>query len=202
MTGPLPWSARAMVEWSRWLAAYGMWLACGLVAALTGMVASAGTHHVRERLAQRLLDAPLLREHLRSYFLARWYRTTGMLVEGGIPLPEALALSNGLLPGALRSSGAQVQRALHDGHSPTDAHLRADMATPVAEQLMRAGERTGDFGAVLTRIANFHDTQVARSLERAMRALEPVVMVLIGVGVGTVVVLMYLPIFELASAIQ
>ena len=76
------------------------------------------------------------------------------------------------------------------------------MATPVAEQLMRAGERTGDLGNVLMRIAQFHDAEVARSLERGMRVLEPLVMILIGVGVGTVVVLMYLPIFELASAIQ
>ena len=76
------------------------------------------------------------------------------------------------------------------------------MVTPVAEQLMRAGERTGDLGNVLMRIAQFHDAEVARSLERGMRALEPLVMILIGVGVGTVVVLMYLPIFELASAIQ
>jgi len=72
----------------------------------------------------------------------------------------------------------------------------------VAEQLLRAGERTGDLGAVLGRIAQFHDAEVTRSLEKGMRALEPVVMVLIGVGVGIVVVLMYLPIFELAAAIQ
>ena len=76
------------------------------------------------------------------------------------------------------------------------------MATPVAEQLLLAGERTGDLGTVLSRIARFHEAEVSRSLERAMRALEPIVMVAVGVGVGVVVVLMYLPIFERASAIQ
>jgi general secretion pathway protein F len=76
------------------------------------------------------------------------------------------------------------------------------MTTPVAEQLLQAGERTGDLGNVLTRIAQFHEAEVTRSLERGMKILEPVVMTLIGLGVGTVVVLMYLPIFELAAAIQ
>ena len=76
------------------------------------------------------------------------------------------------------------------------------MATPVAEQLLLAGERTGDLGTVLTKIAQFHEGEVARNLERTMRALEPIVMVLIGLGVGIVVVLMYMPIFELAAAIQ
>jgi general secretion pathway protein F len=76
------------------------------------------------------------------------------------------------------------------------------MATPIAEQLLIAGERTGDLGAVLTRVAQFHEAEVSRALERTMRALEPLVMVMIGLGVGVVVVLMYMPIFELASAIQ
>ena len=76
------------------------------------------------------------------------------------------------------------------------------MATPVAEQLLLAGERTGDLGAVLLRIAHFHETEIGRSVEQTMRVLEPIVMVLIGLGIGIVVILMYLPIFELASAIQ
>jgi general secretion pathway protein F len=76
------------------------------------------------------------------------------------------------------------------------------MATPVAEQLLLAGERTGDLGTVLSRIALFHESEVGRALERAMRALEPIVMVLVGLGVGILVVLMYMPVFELASAVQ
>ncbi len=95
-----------------------------------------------------------------------------------------------------------MEAGIRDGLSPSDAHSRAGMATPVAEQLLRAGERTGDLGSVLTRIAQFHEAEVSRSLEQTMRALEPLVMVLIGVGVGAVVVLMYMPIFELASALQ
>lgn len=202
MNGDLPWSARAMVWWAQWLGAHGVWLFAVLAAVAAAVVLLLGTRAGRARATQRLLDISFFRRHLRTYFLARWYRATGMLVEGGIPLPEALALSNGLLPLGLRAAGTAVERGVRDGYSPTEAHARAGMATPVAEQLMRAGERTGDLGSVLTRIAQFHESEVARLLERAMRALEPVVMVLIGVGVGTVVVLMYMPIFELAAAIQ
>jgi general secretion pathway protein F len=202
MTGPLPWSATAMVWWSQWLSNHGMLLAVGaaLVAVMTAT--SLATPAARRQLLGRLLDLQPLRARLRTYFLARWFRATGMLVDGGIPLPEALRLSNELLPLAMQPGGVQVERAVRDGHTPADAHLRAGMTTPVAEQLMRAGERTGDLGAVLLRIAQFHEAEVARSLERGMRALEPVVMTLIGFGVGAVVILMYLPIFELASTLQ
>lgn len=202
MTGELPWSAQAMVGWAHWLGAYGGWLAvvAGAVAATIAVAVLAPAS--RGHALRRLLEWAPLRQRMRTYFLARWYRATGMLVSGGIPLPEALALANDLLPDALRAGGGATERALREGLAPADAHVRAGMVTAVAEQLMRAGERTGDMGGVLTRIAQFHDAEVARSLERGMRVLEPVVMVLIGIGVGTVVVLMYMPIFDLAGAIQ
>lgn len=202
MTGELPWSARAMVAWSQMLGGHGAWLVGLMCAVLVGMAASMASPSVRARGLRMLMAWAPLRERLRTYFLSRWYRTTGMLVEGGIPFPQALQLANGLLPEALRQGGASVLQSVNQGLSPSAAHVKAGMATPIAEQLMLAGERTGDLGGVLTRIAQFHDAEVSRSLERGMRALEPVVMVLIGVGVGVVVVLMYMPIFELASAIQ
>lgn len=200
--GELPWSARAMVAWSQGLHAYGAWwLDVGLVLTLAA-VAVAASPTLRGQLLARVLDHPFFRDRLKVYFLSRWYRATGMLVQGGIPLPQALQLANQLLPAALQPSGLQVEAAVREGLSPSAAHARAGMVTPVAEQLMLAGERTGDLGTVLSRIAHYHEAEVGRTLERSMRALEPIVMVLIGVGVGIVVVLMYLPIFELASAIQ
>ncbi len=202
MSGSLPWSAQAMVAWSAWLTAHRL----GTLASVT-MLAAAGAAvaivpAARDWLFRRVLNLAPLRSRLRTYFLARWYRTTGMLLQGGIPLAEALHLALVVLPPPLRADGAAVERAVRDGHSPAEAHRRSAMTTPVSEQLLRAGERTGDLGRVLTRIADFHEAEVARQLERAMRALEPLVMTLIGVGVGTIVVLMYLPIFELASAVQ
>ncbi|MEO8154058.1 MAG: type II secretion system F family protein [Rhizobacter sp.] len=202
MTGELPWSARAMVGWSHVLATQGGWWLGGLLVLALSLVAMLSSPALRARIVQRVLAWGPLHERLTTYFLSRWYRATGMLVQGGIPLPQALSLSNGLLPTSLRAGGQAVMQAVNDGLAPSAAHVRAGMATAIAEQLMLAGERTGDLGAVLMRIAHFHESEVSRTLERTMRTLEPVVMVFIGLGVGLVVVLMYLPIFELAAAIQ
>jgi general secretion pathway protein F len=202
MTGDLPWSAQAMVAWSHVLTTQGTWWLGGLLLLGLSLAAALSSTSVRARLFQRVLAWGPLHERLTTYFLSRWYRATGMLVQGGIPLPQALTLSNGPLPSSLRAGGQAVVQAVNDGLAPSAAHVRAGMATPIAEQLMLAGERTGDLGGVLMRIAHFHELEVSRTLERTMRTLEPVVMVFIGLGVGLVVVLMYLPIFELASAIQ
>ena len=202
MSGELPWSARAMVSWSQLLGGQGGWVLACLLAVLAGCAVAVASAGGRARLLRTLLARAPLRDRLSTYFLSRWYRATGMLVQGGIPLPQALQLSNGLLPEAMRPGGQAVLRGVNEGLAPSAAHVKAGMATPIAEQLMLAGERTGDLGGVLMRVAQFHDAEVSRSLERAMRALEPIVMVFIGVGVGVVVVLMYMPIFELAAAIQ
>jgi general secretion pathway protein F len=205
MNGELPWSARAMVGWANLLGQNQSTVLLAVVA-LVGLIAVAlGIPALRTRLQNRLLQwGPMrfIREPLTTYHLTRWYRATGMLVQGGIPLPQALGLANALLPASLQAQGKAVEHAIHQGQSPSNAHTQAGMATPVAEQLLRAAERTGDLGAVLERIAHFHENDVSRRLERSMKVLEPVVMLGIGLGVGLVVVLMYMPIFELASSIQ
>lgn len=198
----LPWSAKAMVSWSHLLKAHGFEQVLGAAVVAAAIVSALAVPTYRAKLLNRILGLGPLARHLRIYFLARWYRTIGMLVEGGMPLPESLSLANQVLPLALRPNGFAVEQAMRQGLTPSNAFIQVDMATPVAEQLLRAGERSGDVGIMLTRAAEFHENEVAKSLDKAMRIIEPVVMTVIGVGVGVVVVLMYLPIFELASAIQ
>lgn len=202
MGGELPWSATLMVAWAQLLHAHGVWLGAGAAGLVMAIGAAAASRVVRASLMRRLLSWAPLREQFRLYFLARWYHATGMLVQGGIPLSQALSLTGALLPLTLHGHGLKVEDSIRNGLSPSAAYLQAGMATPVAEQLLLAGERSGELGAVLGRIARYHEEEVSRTLERGMRIFEPVVMVLIGLSVGIVVVLMYMPIFELASAIN
>jgi general secretion pathway protein F len=198
----LPWSAQAMVSWSHLLKAHGLDLMIAVGVVVASIASALALPSSRARLFARVLRIQPVARHLRTYFLASWYRTSGMLVEGGIPLPESLSLANQVLPTALQPGGVAVVTAMRQGLAPSTAYIQAQMATPVAEQLLRAGERSGDVGLMLRRAAEFHENEVSKSLEHAMRVIEPLVMTFIGVGVGVVVILMYLPIFELASAVQ
>jgi general secretion pathway protein F len=205
MNSERPWSAQAMVGWAHLLSEHHTTMVLAVVVLIGLSTAALSITTLRSRLKGRLMQSAALRfirEPLTTYHLARWYRATGMLVQGGIPFSQALGLSNTLLPTDLQARGKALEHAIKQGLSPSAAHSQAGMATPVAEQLLRAAERTGDLGPVLERIAQFHENDVSRRLERSMKVLEPVVMLGIGLGVGLVVVLMYLPIFELASSIQ
>jgi general secretion pathway protein F len=78
----------------------------------------------------------------------------------------------------------------------------AGLATPVAARMMTVGERSGDMGAMFAQIARFHDEEIARFVDWATRAFEPILMTVLGLSVGVIVVLMYMPIFELAGNIK
>jgi len=76
------------------------------------------------------------------------------------------------------------------------------LATPVAARMMVVGERSGEMGEMMGKIARFHDEEVSRFIDWFTRVFEPVLMAILGIAVGGVVVLMYMPIFELAGSIQ
>ena len=76
------------------------------------------------------------------------------------------------------------------------------LSTPVANRMLRVGEQTGNMGGMMEQIAAFYDEDLARTAEVFTRTFEPVLMTVIGLVIGGVVLLMYMPIFELASSIE
>ena len=89
-----------------------------------------------------------------------------------------------------------------EGQSISAALTASGLATPVAARMIAVGERGGEMGDMMERIARFHDDEIARFVDWFTRAFEPVLMAVLGVAIGLVVVLMYMPIFELAGSIQ
>src|SRR5207237_467915 len=76
------------------------------------------------------------------------------------------------------------------------------LTTPVAERMLRVGERSGNMGEMMERIAAFYDEEPSRFVDVATRLIEPAMMTVIGLVIGLIVVLMYFPIFELAGSIR
>jgi general secretion pathway protein F len=91
---------------------------------------------------------------------------------------------------------------VREGHTLSAALREQGLTTSVADRLFAAGERSGRMGEMLDRAADFLDEEVGQYLDRLIRLAEPLMMVVIGVVVGGIVLLMYLPIFELAEGIK
>jgi general secretion pathway protein F len=125
-----------------------------------------------------------------------------MLLRGGTPVVTAIDMTSGMLAPALKPGLAKAREAIRTGHSISEAMADNGLTTPVALRMLRVGERSGRMDQMMERIASFLDEEVARWVEWFTRLFEPLLMAFIGVIIGLVVVLMYMPVFELAGSIQ
>lgn len=156
----------------------------------------------RVRLMAQLWRLPVLGARFRVYQLARFYRTASMLLRAGIPAPRALEMVGDLLAPNLKAGLAAALTSIREGRTISASLTAAGLATPVATRMMAVGERSGQMAELMDRIARFYDDETARFVDAFTRLLEPTLMAALGLAVGAVVVLMYMPIFELAGAIQ
>ena len=202
MAGTLPFFSRLLLVFGKFVAENALWL-LGLVVSLVVFTAWALSRaETRSWLNARLWSVPALGKRMQVYQLARLYRTTAMLLRAGIPAVRSLEMAGGLLAAHLRPQLARARRLIEEGHAMSAAFGAVGLATPVAARMMAVGERSGDMGRMLAEIARFHDDEVARTIDWFTRAFEPVLMALLGVAIGGVVVLMYMPIFELAGSLR
>ncbi len=198
----LPWMSRMLLAWGEAVAAHGGWIALTALALIAALVAALSRPATRAALTRLAWRTPAIGEHLRTFELARFYRSLGMLLVGGIPVVSALGMVSGLLSAHLRGGATMATEALRRGESISAAFAQGQLITPVAARLLRVGEKSGRMGEMMERIAIFHDEEMARWVDWFTRLFEPLLMVFIGLTIGLIVVLLYMPIFELAGSIQ
>lgn len=198
----LPWLSQQLMAWGNFAAHHTQGLILGAIgltlATLTGLrtwMAKGGP----QRLLRRL---PVISSTVITFELSRLYLSLGTLLEGGLPILQALRLSEGLLSTATLARYRKATAAIGRGESLSQAFAAAGLATPVALRLLRVGERGGRLGEMLERAARFHDGEIARRIDVFARSFEPVLMAAIGLVVGTIVVLLYMPIFDLAGSLR
>ncbi|MEE4239580.1 MAG: type II secretion system F family protein [Anderseniella sp.] len=201
-TDRLPWASRVLMQWGGFVEAHAV--NAGLL--LLVLLGAAGYAFSRPRLrawiARQLWRLPGLGEPLRIFQLTRFYRTVGMLLSGGIPVVTALEMAGGLLQPELRLRLASAAATIREGQSVSQAMERAGLVTPVALRMLRVGEKSGRMGDMMEAIATFHEEETSRFVDWFPRLFEPILMAVIGLVIGIIVVMLYLPIFELAGSLE
>jgi general secretion pathway protein F len=164
----------------------------------------AGLRHLHRNggILRLLSGVPALGERVRIYELARLYLTLGMLLEGGIPVVRAIADVAGVVTPATHARLTAACAEIQAGMPLSMAFKQQELTTPIALRMLRVGERSGTLGRMLTQSAQFHGGEIGRWIESFTRTFEPLLMAAIGLVVGTIVVLLYLPIFDLAGGLS
>jgi general secretion pathway protein F len=198
----LPLASMLLMRWGVLVENHGGKLSIAVLATFAGLGYASTRPFVRAWLRELLWNVPVLGERMRIYQLTRFYRTLGMLASAGIPLMAALEQVSGLLDTRLRARLNEARRMVREGQPLSFALENSGLSTPVALRLLRVGERTGQLGGMMDRIADFHEEELSRWIDWASRLFEPLLMTAMGLVIGGIVVLMYVPIFELAGSIQ
>ncbi|SFU63588.1 type II secretion system F family protein [Nitrosospira multiformis] len=197
----LPFLSVLLIRWGHFVHEQGGQLAV-LVAAVSSIILYGITRpSFRMHAAQQLWRIPAIGERMRVYQLARFYRTLGMLLRGGIPVAKALEMVTGLLQPHFRPKVEAAAVLIREGKTISSAMEAQGLTTAVGNRMLRVGERTGLMGEMMERIGNFHDEEIARWVEWLTKLIEPVLMAVIGAVIGGIIILMYMPIFQLAGSV-
>lgn len=198
----LPKLSMLLLQWGGLVDRYPLAVA-GSVLALLGAGAIAlkkmAAHGGITRQIQRI---PFLARHVLSFQLARMYLTLGMLLDGGLPISQGLGLVADLGTPELCEATQRATEALRQGQSISQALADNGLTTPVALRMLRVGEQSGQMGTMMSRIAKSYDLEVSRAVDWFSRVFEPLLMTFIGVIIGAVVILLYMPIFDLAGSLK
>ncbi len=148
------------------------------------------------------LKMPVIGDLIQKASIAKFTRTLGTLITSGVPILEGLEI-------VARTSGNKVvERAVNrarvsisEGKTIADPLSKEKVFPPMVVQMIAVGETTGAIDNMLGKIADFYDDEVDSAVATLTSMLEPMMMVFLGITIGTIVIAMYLPIFEMASIV-
>jgi type IV pilus assembly protein PilC len=174
----------------------------GIMAAAIGIQRYYKTSSGQLVLDRALLKAPVLGNLQRKAAIARFTRTLGTLVSSGVSILDGLEITartagNRVLHDAIMESRSSIA----GGETISEPLKKAGVFPPMVVQMINVGEQTGGLDEMLTKIAEFYDEEVDAAVEALLAAMEPIMIVFLGVIVGGMIVAMYLPIFDMINAV-
>jgi type IV pilus assembly protein PilC len=182
---------------------FGLLIVVAIVAGIFGMKIWYGTAQGRYLMDSLILKLPVLGILMRKIAVARFTRTLGTLIASGVPILEGLDITartsgNAVVERAL----FQVRKALEEGKSLTEPLKECAVFPGMVTQMISVGEQTGAMDAMLQKIADFYEDEVDSAVKDLLTALEPIMIVFLGLVVGGVVISMYLPLFTLIGKLS
>ena len=200
----LPLPTKIVIQLSNFVGSYfGLMILVAIVGSIFALKAWYGTPQGRLAMDTLILKLPVLGILMRKIAVARFTRTLGTLISSGVPILEGLDITartagNAVVERAL----LKVRKALEEGKSLTEPLKESDVFPGMVTQMIGVGEQTGAMDAMLQKIADFYEEEVDSAVKDLLTALEPIMIVFLGLVVGGVVISMYLPLFTVIGKLS
>jgi general secretion pathway protein F len=177
-----------------------------ILAGLAGLVVLAVIGHRNGKLKIFLLRAlgrfKFVQHYLRLYQLARIYQTMSMLLKGGYTLSDAIPLAQNLaFEKKLQDQILRARGVIQEGKRLSTAFAENGLTDTVTERLLQVGERSGNLARIMDIIAQTYRQEFTVFIDRATRVAEPILLMAVGIMIGAIIILMYMPVFDLAGGI-
>jgi len=201
MTLPLP--TRIVIWLSRSLKSYWWAIGGGVFVAVWLLKRYYKTSSGQLRIDRILLHVPVLGDVLRKSAVSRFTRTLGTLVSSGVSILDGLEITAKTAGNRVISDAIMASRSSIAGGDTIAGPLqKSAVFPPMVISMIAVGEQTGGLDEMLSKIADFYDEEVDAAVSGLLAMLEPLMIVFLGIVVGGMVVAMYLPIFDMMSAVQ
>jgi type II secretory pathway component PulF len=196
----LPVITQAVVAASDFLRT-NVWLWLPIVlAALVGLVASRSVEAGRKRWDYAALNAPIIRDITRAFYIGRTFRLLGLMIESGVPLLEGLRLTRNSVRNILyRQLFDELEDSILNGRGLANSLINAGFVPAVAAEMILTAERTGTLGMVTELMGEHYEEEGESKLRELATILEPLIIVAMGVVVATIVMAVMLPMFDIAT---
>jgi type IV pilus assembly protein PilC len=202
VTLPLP--TKIVIAMSNFVGSYfGLLIIVALGGGIFALKTWYGTPTGKYVLDSIVLKLPVLGILMRKIAVARFTRTLGTLIASGVPILEGLDITAKTSGNAVVERALQkVRKALEEGKSLTEPLKETNVFPGMVTQMIAVGEQTGAMDAMLQKIADFYEEEVDSAVKDLLTAMEPIMIVFLGVVVGGVVISMYLPLFTLIGELS
>jgi len=202
MGGELPTLTQYVINLSNFMAHNILYIIAAIVIIIVAFKKFYGSKKGRLIVDRLLLKAPIFGPLITKVSVSKFTRTLGTLMGAGVPIMDGLEIvaktaGNKIVENAVNDTRTSIS----EGKTLSDPLGASGVFPPMVTQMISVGESTGALDAMLSKIADFYDDEVDAAVEAMTAALEPALMVFLGISVGTIIIAMYLPIFKMASIV-
>src|SRR5262249_8894666 len=200
----LPLPTKIVIQLSNFIGSiFGLLILVGIIGMAIGIKVWYGTEQGRYILDSLILKLPVVGILMRKSAVARFTRTLGPLIAWGVPILEGLDITAKTAGNAVVERSLQrVRKSLEEGKTLTEPLKDSEVFPGMVTQMISVGEQTGAMDAMLQKIADFYEEEVDAAVKDLLTALEPIMIVFLGVVVGGVVISMYMPLFSLIGKLS
>ncbi len=199
----LPLPTRLVIKASNFVASYIVFIVAGCAAAVYALKRYYATYRGRRVIDGIVLKLPVLGDIMKKIAVARFCRTLATLTSSGVPILDGLEITAKTAGNAIVEDAIMgVRKSVEAGRTIAEPLGETKVFPSMVVQMIGVGEQTGALDAMLNKIAEFYEEEVDNAVTGLMKLMEPIMIAILGTVIGTIVVAMYMPMFDLISKIN